>query len=71
MVGAVASGLGYLVRALLVLLRSLPGIVGPLLVIYGVDLIYRPAGWIVAGLMVWALDVIGSAPVKRTERSTE
>jgi hypothetical protein len=55
MAGALAAGLGYLARFLLTLGRAALGASGPGMVIYGVSLIYVPAGWIVAGIFVLLL----------------
>lgn len=58
--GDLAERLGRTLRGLVVLLgvvyRALPGIVAPCLVIYGVASIYRPAGLIVAGLLLFVAD---------------
>jgi hypothetical protein len=68
MVGAIAAGLGFTVRLLASLLRAAPGVVGPVIAIYGVWLVYRPAGYIVAGLVVWAVDIVASVPPRETPR---
>lgn len=71
MVGTVAAGLGYLIRGLLSFLRTLPGIVGPVVLVYGFWLIYEPAGWIVGGLALWAFDILTSRPAPKPERGDE
>ena len=58
--GDVAEKLGRTLRGLAVLLgvvgRKTPGIVAPLCLIYGAALVYRPAGFIVAGLLLFVAD---------------
>jgi hypothetical protein len=71
MVGTVAAGLGYLVRGLLAFLRTTPGIVGPVAIVYGVWSIYEPAGWVVAGLVLWAFDILSSRQAPKPERGDE
>lgn len=60
MAGRIAEWLGRTLRALLVfgapVGRALPGAAAPCLLIYGVALIYPPAGWIVAGLLLFLVD---------------
>lgn len=51
---AIAAGLGYLVRFLLWLLNVALWMVGPGLVVYGIDLIHRPSAYIAAGVVVFA-----------------
>ncbi len=70
MVGAIAAGLGYTVRALLALLRVLPGIVGPVVAVYGVWLLSRPAGYIAGGLVLWAADVVSSRPAPEPKQES-
>lgn len=62
MIEAIAAGAGYTLRALLVLFRLLPGIVGPISVLAGVWLLSDwPVGHaiavILAGLILWAVDL--------------
>lgn len=60
MAGRFAEWLGRTLRGLLVfgstVARALPGIAAPILVVYGVASIYRPAGLIVAGLLLFLVD---------------
>lgn len=56
MVGAVASWAGYLIRAVLFAGQCAVMAAGPLLIYYGLTLIYRPAAYVVVGLfMTWML----------------
>jgi len=68
---AIAAGLGYVIRLLLSILRALPGVVGPLAMVYGVWLLSRPAGYIVAGLVLWAWDVLPELLARRNKAETE
>jgi len=36
--------------------RSVPGVVGPLMILYGLYLVWTPMPWLAAGLLVWLLD---------------
>lgn len=47
---------GWLGTALNVLGRSIPGVVGPLMVVYGLYLVWPPLAWIAAGSLVWLFD---------------
>lgn len=68
MVETVAAGLGHLIRLLLILLRMLPGIIGPITAITGVWMLNHPAAYILAGLVLWAADLrIGSIRPGRKE----
>lgn len=71
MTAAIAAGLGYVIRLLLSILRVLPGVVGPLAVVYGVWLLSQPAGYIVAGLVLWAWDVLPALLAKKTKPEGE
>ena len=65
MIGAIASAVGLTARWLLASLRALPGIAGPLLVSYGVWSLNPYVGYIVAGLILWAADVLRSLPARK------
>jgi hypothetical protein len=58
--GDVAERLGRGLRGLFVLLgllyKALPGVLGPCMILYGVSLVYAPAGFIVGGLFLLAID---------------
>lgn len=56
-VEAIATGFGHALRGLLIFLRILPGIVGPLVVVYGVWMLNHAAAVILAGLILWAADL--------------
>lgn len=60
MVERLATGAGYLARSILLLLRVALRMAGPLLICQGVWMIYKPAAYIVAGLMILALVAIPS-----------
>jgi len=62
--GAVAASLGYLLRLLLNSLRVLPGVVGPLAVVYGVWLYDPRIACILGGLILWAADLRIGRPKK-------
>lgn len=47
--------------------RSLPGVVGPLLVCYGIHEIYEPAAYIAAGAFLLVID--GSVPKRAGRRA--
>lgn len=71
MVGAIAAGLGFVVRLLASIVRALPGIVGPMVVIYGVWLVYEPGGWIVAGLVIWLWDIVTNTQLRESKQGDE
>ena len=72
MVGAIAAGTGFVVRALLATLRALPGIMGPLLLVYGCWLLHEAAGYIVAGVVLWLADIVRGLPARPApDRGTE
>jgi ABC-type Fe3+ transport system permease subunit len=71
MVGAIAAGLGWTARFLATLLRALPGVIGPVAVVYGVWAIYGPAGWIAAGLVLWAWDVLPELLARKSKQEGE
>lgn len=54
--GAVAAGLGRVTGAALRAARFLPGVAGAGLASYGTWLAYRPAGIILAGILLLAAD---------------
>lgn len=69
MVEAIAAGLGHTLRVLLGLLRSLPGLIGPIAIVAGVWMIYRPAALILCGVILILADLrIGSTQRKPEER---
>lgn len=71
MVGAIAAGLGFVVRLLASIVRALPGIVGPMVVVYGVWLVYEPAGWVVAGLVIWLWDIVTGTQLREGKQEDE
>lgn len=62
LITSVALTLGYLARGVLMLSRVAMFSAGPLLVVYGVQLIYRPAAYIVTGLIVFSLFLFLNRP---------
>lgn len=62
-VGATLAG--YLARILLYLVNLLPVVMAPILVIYGAFLIYKPAGYIVTGLILF---LVNSRPKDRRDK---
>jgi hypothetical protein len=69
-VGQIAAGLGYTVRALLSFLRVLPGLVGPVAVVIGIWLFDYRIALIVAGAILVVADLrIGR--VTPTSKDTE
>jgi len=54
-IGAAAEVVGYALRAVLYLLGWVPVVAGPLLVLGGTWMIYPPACYILAGLMISVL----------------
>lgn len=71
MTAAIAAGLGYVIRLFLSIARALPGVVGPLAMVYGVWLLSRPAGYIVAGLVLWAWDVLPALLASKIKQESE
>lgn len=63
-VGGAAAFLGHLVRWVVLMLRIIPLVAAPLLVVYGVWLLSEPAAYIVAGVIVFVL----SRPPQTTDR---
>lgn len=51
-----AVWLGTVLRGAIWAARYAPGVLAPVLVTYGVWQIYAPAGWISAGVILWAVD---------------
>lgn len=49
---ALAGFAGHLVRWLGILARAIPGLLGGALLAYGAHLVYPPAGYIVAGVLL-------------------
>jgi hypothetical protein len=71
MTAAIAAGLGYVIRLFLSIVRVLPGVVGPLAMVYGVWLLSQPAGYIVAGLVLWAWDVLPTLLASKVKQGSE
>lgn len=70
MVGQIAAGLGYTIRALLSFLRVLPGLAGPVAVVVGLWLFDYRIALIVAGVILVVADLrIGRA--SPTSKDTE
>lgn len=68
MVEAIAAGLGHLTRVVFWLFRVALGASGPLLVCVGVQQIYSPAVWIVAGgFIIWMLHDDRTKPTESNE----
>jgi hypothetical protein len=63
-VEAIAAGLGYLARFVVWLTSIALLFAGPVLIVYGIDLIYRPAAYIAAGLFALWLRLWRSQPIK-------
>ena len=57
-VGAAAAGLGHAVRIGRALARYAPGWLGAGLVSWGAGLVYLPAGLIVGGMFLLAVDLL-------------
>lgn len=57
MVEAIAAGLGHTLRFLLMLIRTLPGLVGPIALVYGVWLFDYRAAIIAGGVILWLADL--------------
>lgn len=57
MVETIAAGLGHSIRMLLVLVRALPGIVGPLVILYGVWMFDYRLALILGGVALLAADL--------------
>lgn len=57
MVEAIATGLGLTLRALLTLLRALPGLAGPVAVVYGIWLFDYRVALVVGGLILILADL--------------
>lgn len=55
-VGNVAAGLGHLARWARSVVPVIPGVAAPVVALYGIWQIYQPAAWIVAGLVLYAVD---------------
>lgn len=54
--GALAALLGYIARLVVGLVKVLPGLVGPALIVIGVSMFSIPAAVIVAGIALLLLD---------------
>lgn len=65
MVEAIAAGFGHTLRLLLVLIRMLPGLVGPVAIVAGVWFIFWPAALIVAGVILILADLRIGIPTTR------
>ena len=57
MVEAIAAGLGYTLRALLIFLRALPGLAGPVVIVIGVWLFDYRVALVVAGIILVLADL--------------
>lgn len=68
MVGSLASLLGHVTRLLFVLFRAIPGLAGPVVFCFGFWLAWHPLGYIMAGVILVAIDLrVGDIKLRRRE----